>query len=186
MRKEETATFQFVRDEKKLFDEVQRANSNPRGEYNISYTILNYKKIIADMCEYLEGYLEYTVKDNNAYSAKLLSTTAKFYDAIFDSNRYRMTMGLPDFRDIQRDFLIETKKLQDIMCRVDDHDDELHAMMIMTNNQYRKISRVFHDDMKIWMWLITSDSSFQYSIDADLRNKFNDKNTPVMHKKRGK
>ena len=184
MKKEETATYQFVNTEKNLFDEVQRANKNSRSEYDVTYSILNYKKILADMCEYLEGYCEYYEKQSGQYSAKLLSTTAKFYDAIFDSNKYRTDMTLTEMHEIERDFLIETKKLQDIMTRVQDNDSELEAMMIMTNNQYKKISRVFRDDCRIWLWLVTSESYKPYQLDVETRNKFNDKSTPVMHKKK--
>lgn len=184
MRKEETATYQFVNTEKNLFDEVQRANKNSRSEYDVIYSILNYKKILADMSEFLEGYLDYAKKNSGEYSAKLLSNTAKFYDAIFESNKYRTDITLSEMYDVERDFLIETKKLQDIMTHVDDVDDELHAMMIMTNNQYRKISRVFKDDCRIWLWLATSNSSTPYMLDVETRNKFNDKSTPVMHKKK--
>lgn len=178
MKKENTATYKFVLDEKELFEEVQKANSKSHGS-GAEYTILNYKKILDDMCEYLEGYLEYAEKDGKKYSSKVLATTAKFYDAIFDSKKYRRTITFSDMSDVTHDYLESTKKLQDLLVKIDEDDHtELHAMFVMTNNQYNKIARVFKDDMMIYLWLTTG-----YNISSDLRQKYLNKDTPVMHRK---
>ena len=178
MKKENTATYKFVLDEKQLFEEVQKANSKDKGSGQ-EYSILNYKKILDDMCEYLEGYLEYNNSDDKRWSSKVLATTAKFYDAIFESRKYRKTITFSDMADTTREYLESTKKLQDIMVKVDDEDHtELHSMMVMTNNQYNKIARVFKDDMMIYLWLTTG-----YNISSDLRQKYMNKDTPVMHRK---
>jgi hypothetical protein len=184
MKREETAVYEYIKANKDLFDQVQSANQHPKRMYDVEYTILNYKSILTDICDYMEGYLEYNANRDRKYASRLLATTAKFYDATFESKKYRMTMGLPDMPDIQYDFLVQSKKLQDIMVKVNDVEDELHAMLLLTNNQYRKLSRVFSDDMKIWLWLSSSDTLHPTSIDSDLRNKFHDKNTPVMHPKK--
>lgn len=179
MKREDTATYKFVLDEKELFEDVQKANSKYSKGSDYEYSMLNYKKIIDDMCEYLEGYLEYDKGDDKKYSSKVLATTAKFYDAIFDSKKYRQTITFSDMTNITHDYLEATKKLQDIMVQVDDDDKtELHAMMIMTNNQYNKIARVFKDDMMIYLWL-----AIGYNISSDLRQKYLNKDTPVMHRK---
>ena len=183
MKKEELSTYQFVIVNADLFDQVQKANHNTKSVHDVEYTILNYSKIINDICEYLDGYVEYNKGEDKKYSAKILATTAKFYDAIFESHKYRKTITLPDMKQLEADFLEGTKRLQDILVKMNDKDDELQAMLIMTNNQYRKLSKVFHDDMRIWLWLVTSNSYNPYNLDAATRAKFNDKSTPVMHKK---
>jgi hypothetical protein len=60
---------------------------------------------------------------------------------------------------------------------------EMNALITLTNNQYKKLSRVMKDDMKIYLWLSTSNSKlFAYSIDNATRSEFSNNNSPVMHK----
>ena len=54
-------------------------------------------------------------------------------------------------------------------------------------NVYIKISsEVFTDDMKIYLWLSTRNSTTSsYPISDELLNAFVDQTTPVIHRKRG-
>jgi hypothetical protein len=183
MKKEDLETYKFVKANKILFDDVQkesdRVSNAPKSEI---YTILNYRRIIGDLCDYLEGYMDYADSDNNKkYGNTILAKTAKFYDSMFYDKRYRMKFTLPDFVDVSEDYLERTKELQDLMLKIDNIDDELHAMLIMTNNQYRKLSKVFKDDIQIWMWL--SGIRNHENPPTDLRQKFLNKSTPCIHKK---
>ena len=177
--REELETWKFIKTNKELFDEIQDKYDKTVSN-NDRFIILNYKKILNDICDYLEGYLDYNKSEDDRYGNKVLASTAKFYDSIFFDKRYKMQIQLEDFPSITEDFLEGTKELQDIILKVDKYDNELHGMMIMTNNQYRKISKVFHDDMELYLWL----AGFPNKIaPTDLRQKYKDKSTPVMHKK---
>lgn len=182
MRKEDMETYKFVKANRLLFDEVQkeydRVKDAPKSEI---YTILNYRRIIGDLCDYLEGYLDYNENQDGKYGNTVLAKTAKFYDSMFNESKYRMKFVLPDFPDISEEYLERTKELQDIMSKIGNIDNELQAMLIMTNNQYRKIGKVFHDDMQIWMWL--SGLRGHENPPTDLRQKFLNKTTPCIHKK---
>lgn len=179
MKKEEMETFKFVKTNQALFDDVQRKYDNPY-DANKEYTIINYRRFLNDMCDYLEGYLDYCESNTRKYgNNQILAKSAKFYDSMFHDKRYRTTITLGDFSDITEDFLEGTRDLQEILVRVEQKDEELHAMVVMTNNQYRKLSRVFHDDHELWFWLRTG----KREPSAKLRQDYKNKSTPVMHKK---
>ena len=180
MRKEDLETYQFVTNNKKLFDEIQDKYDNAIDVTHKRYTILNYRRILNDLCDYIEGYIEYKDSDSDKYGNKVLASTAKFYDSIFYDKRYRTIITLPDMPSITEDYLEGTKDLQELMLRVDSDTDELHAMILMTNNMYRKLSKVFKDDLEIWMWLAKIKN---HDASSELRQKFKDKSTPVMHEK---
>lgn len=90
-------------------------------------------------------------------------------------------------KDINESFLVQTKRLQSLLEDYSEYEDitmEGKALLKMTDNQYRKLSKVYRDDMQIYLWLITyknPDSSF--NISDKLYEDFKDKTTPVMHKK---
>ena len=181
MDKESLETYKFIKDNQKLFDEVQEKYGSAIDSTKDQYTILNYKKIFADICDYLEGYLNYNEKGEDKYGNKIISSTANFYDSIFtDKGKYRCIMTLSDMPDISEDYLAGTKELQDLLLKMNKYDDELKSMQILTNNEYRRISKVFSDDVNIWKWLIGYP---HYTPSTELRQKFKDKSTPVMHEK---
>lgn len=180
----ELASIDFVKSNVDLFERVQKDYQNTSELSHTQYTCLDYKKILSEMREYLQGY--YECDDKDQYKYKLIRTTKNFFDAMFTEKRYRRTFVLSEYPEINKEYLEETKKLQDLMQeKLKDESDEDHTMLQLVNNQYRKLSKVCADDMKIVLWLksLTSISSICFSIDSDLRLKYGDDSTPVIHKK---
>ena len=180
-KKEDLETYKFIKMHEDLFMDTQ-----DKYKYSISrntkmYTILNYKKIFEDMCEYLEGYLDYYNSDDDKYENKVISSTAKYYDSFFTDKKYRMDFVLHDIYDIKKDFLEGTKDLQEVLLKLSANEGELHSMTILTNNQYGRLSKVFNDDMQIWKMLIDTPA---YHPTAEDRRKFSNPNTPCIHEKK--
>ena len=134
----------------------------------------------------MAGYKEYFDSDNDKYRYNLVSSTRNFFDNQFIDKKYRRMMTLSDFSDINKSFLEATKKLQDIMEDTKDDDNEVRTILTLVNNQYRKVAKVYRDDMRIVLWLrsLNSQSSMRYSITTELRQAFYDNTTPVIHKAR--
>ena len=91
-------------------------------------------------------------------------------------------------KDIVKGFLEQTKKLQDILdAHIDEAnmDPELKTLLEMTNNQYRKITKVNRDDLKIYTWLLFGETARnhdgKYDIPVSLRVAYEDPKTPVIH-----
>lgn len=178
----------FIIKNKNLFENVAKQRERIKPSDDVQYTILNYETIISNMCEFVEGYMEYVKSGKTTYAGKVISTTHTFYDNMFSNDKkYRKTISLYDMKDINESFLVETKRLQSLLEDYSEYEDitmEGKALLKMTDNQYRKLSKVYRDDMQIYLWLITyknSDSSF--NISDKLYEDFMDKTTPVMHKK---
>lgn len=176
----------FTAANRRMFEDVANSYQNIKDSDNVQYTILNYGKILDEMCEFIEGYISYRDKGDNTYAGKVLSTTIYFYNAMFnDTDKYRRRMTLAEMKGINKEFLEQTKRLQSLLEKYskDKSDDkELSQLLNLTNNQYAKISKVYKDDMKIYLWLTSLNSRFlRKSIDVDLRIAFEDKSTPVMH-----
>lgn len=174
----------FVLQHKSLFEDVNKDYQNIDRKYDTQYTILDYEKIFNDMIEYVDGYVKYRESDNDKYDNKILSTTHKFYDSMFMDQKYRKTITLHEFKDINKMFLEKTKELQTLLEKYTDDpaQSELCALCEMTDKQYRKVSKVYADDMQIYLHLISSNSKvFNKSLSPELRKHYNDKSTPVMH-----
>lgn len=190
--KDMMSTKSFVRDNKNLFEDVARQYSNMRDSNTDQYTILDYERILSDMCEYIRGYVRYKEKGDKTYSGKVLSSTLSFYNSMFnDNDKYRHVITLSDFKNINKQYLVLTKQLQTLMEEQlkqieEEPDNEMKQLLAMSDNQYKKIAKVHRDDMKIYLWLTSSKISDNhcYTIDTDLRSAFNDNSTPVMHLKR--
>ena len=177
----------FVITHKSLFDEIAKKYTNMKDRKNVEYTILDYSKILNDISDYIEGYLKYREQGQNTYDGKVLLTTKYFYDGMFKPNSmtYRKIIALTDMNYINEDFLKGTKRLQTILDAQSPtpDDTEFKSILLMTDNQYKKISKVWNDDMHIYLWLSTSNSKiFCKKIDDETRRAFDDKYTPVMHK----
>lgn len=181
--KEDLETYQFVKMHADLFEDIQDKYKYTIDRGTKIYTILDYKKILDDICEYLEGYMDYNDSDEDKYGNKIISSTAKFYDTMFTDKKYRCDFVLHDIDDVKKDFLEGTKKLQDILLKLSHNEGELHAMTVLTNNQYAKLSKVFKDDMKIWRMLVGVPG---YTPTSEDRRRFNMKSTPCIHEKRKK
>jgi hypothetical protein len=177
----------YVASNKTLFEDVADEYMNVSHQYDTKYTILDYEKIMSDMIEYVQGYVSYYDSGSDKYEGKVIATTKSFYDSMFDNKTYRKTIVLSDFRDINKKFLEKTKELQDLLEKYSDDKTrtELCALCEMTDKQYRKLGKVYRDDMRIYLWLATSNSKvFNTSLDPELRSHFYDKSTPVMHEKK--
>lgn len=179
----------FCKDNRNLFEDVARSYQNTRETDDVVYSMLDYGKILDDMCEFINGYVDYLKKDEKTYAGKVLSTTLHFYNSMFEDKKYRRQMTLSEMKSINKSFLEQTKRLQDIMeGLVSKYGDEakpgeLGELLFMSDNQYNKISKVYKDDMQIYLWLSTSNSKLlRREISVDLRVAFNDKTTPVMHR----
>ena len=180
IEKENLETFLFIKNNREIFDDMQDKYSRTIDTRKKLYTILNYKKIFDDICEYLDGYMQYEDSDEDKYGDKVIASTVKFYDAIFRDEKYRRDMTLPDMIDIAKEYLRGTKKLQDMLIKMNSDDDKFKQMQVLTDNEYRRISKVFKDDVAIWKW--QSDVP-GLTANTELRQKFRDKSTPVMHEK---
>lgn len=185
----------FVEKHRNMFEDVARQYDDVKDLNGPQkYSILNYGKILDMICEYMTGYINYKEKGNNEYSDKVLSQTIYLYNTMFTDKKCRTKIELSQMTDINRSFLEGTKKLQTLLdeqtkllqTKEGPDAEELNKMIMLTNNQYGKLSKVYHDDMSIYLWLISSKSKIKflnrYNIDSKLRVDFNDKHTPVMHK----
>lgn len=187
LKSNELETRKCVENNKNLFEDVAKGYINAKDIYRVQYSILNYGKIIDQMIEFIDGYKSYADTDDKKYDGKVLSISRNFYDRMFtDKDKYRMKINLEQFKDINKEYLIKTKQLQSLIesyLADKNMTSEMNALITLTNNQYKKLSRVMKDDMKIYLWLSTSNSKlFAYSIDNSTRSEFSNNNSPVMHK----
>lgn len=178
----------FVKKNKTLFENVNKEYSNMKDSNNVEYTILDYEKILNEICQFVEGYVEYRSKGDKKYSGKIFSVTVNFYNNMFTNvDKYRHVIVLSNMVDINANFLKLSKRLQNLMDSQYENsksDSELYQLLKLTENQYKKISKVYKDDMKIYLWLNTSNSEFfHYDIPLELISSFHDNSTPVIHKK---
>lgn len=175
----------FVVDNKDLFQQVAHEYKCDTKKRERQYTQLNYRYILKEMVDFVNGYIEYKEKDSSKYAGKVLGTAKSFYDGMFSNKKkYRRKLFLPEIKDTYADFLRGTKELQALLeanLNRGNIDPEFRMLLTMTDNQYRKISKVCRDDMQIYLWLATEDTSYEYHISGKLRADFVDSNTPVIH-----
>lgn len=175
----------FVVDNKDLFQQVAQEYKYDTKKRERQYTQLNYRYILKEMVDFVNGYIEYKEKDSSKYAGKVLGTAKSFYDGMFSNKKkYRRKLFLPEIKDTYADFLRGTKELQSLLeanLNRGNIDPEFRMLLTMTDNQYRKISKVCRDDMQIYLWLATEDTSYEYHISGKLRADFVDSNTPVIH-----
>lgn len=178
----------FVVENKGLFEQVAKEYTYSNKYRERKYSQLNYGAILKEMVEFINGYIEYKSKGSTKYTGKVLGMSKSFYDSMFsNTKKYRKKLYLPDIRDSYAAFLRGTKELQALMeANIEraKSDPEFDMLLTMTDNQYRKLSKVCRDDMQIYLWLATQDSIHEYHISAKLRADFVDDNTPVIHPKK--
>jgi hypothetical protein len=178
----------FVVENKGLFEQVAKDYKYSTKYREKKYTQLNYGMILNEMVEFVNGYIEYKEKDSEKFRGKVLGTAKSFYDDMFtNKKKYRKKLYLPDIKNSYADFLRGTKNLQDLLEKNVDRakaDPEFDMLITMTDNQYRKLSKVCRDDMQIYLWLATEGSSYEYHISGKLRADFVDDHTPVLHPKK--
>lgn len=182
----ELETRKCVSNNKNLFEDVAKSFVNAKDIYKTQYDILNYDMILDQMIEFIDGYKEYEAKDDKKYEGKVLKISQNFYDKMFTDKKYRKKIHLEQFKDINVSYLKKTKELQSIIenyLKDKSISAELNSLIRLTNNQYKKLAKVCRDDMKIYLWLSTSNSKFfAYHLDEATRSAYANKNAPVMHK----
>ena len=169
----------LIKHNKSIFEDINRSFDTHTD--NADYTILDYNKILTDMCDYLEGYYKYKENGEEQYADKILSSTHKFYDVMFTDIKYRKPFRLSDFKSINEEFLVNTKKLQSLMeTELEGYEED--AMLRMADNQYKKLMKVYKDDTQIYLYLLSRNSRFSRSITAELYSAFENEDTPVIHR----
>lgn len=188
LTKESLVTRLYVKEARNMFEDICNERESQKMDPRV-FTILNYEKMVGDLAEYISGYIKYKEKGSNKYKGQVAGTTLQFYNRMFtDEKKYRRKFYLPDMKDIIKGFLEQTKKLQDILdAHIDEAnmDPELKTLLEMTNNQYRKITKVNRDDLKIYTWLLFGETARnhdgKYDIPVSLRVAYEDRKTPVIH-----
>ena len=175
---------EIIKNSKEIFEDINRTFDNHTD--TADYTILNYNKILTDMCDYIEGYFKYKEAGEEQYADKLMSSTHKFYDEMFTNIKYRTPFRLSDMKDINEQFLVNTKKLQSLLETDAEKSAEENAILKMTDNQYRKLMKVYKDDSQIYLYLLTRNSRFSKTISPELYAAFENKDTPVIHRMKKK
>ena len=188
LNKESLATKLYVKNMANKFEEVAESREMPKRDVRI-FTMLNYEKIVDEMYQYVKGYVDYKSKGTDKYKGQVAGQTIQFYNRMFtDDKKYRRKMYLADMKDIVKGFLEKTKLLQEIMEQYVDEsaiDPEMKTLLELTDNQFKKVSKVNKDDIEIYMWLMY-DGTFKnhdhkYDLPTSLRVAFNTPSTPVMH-----
>lgn len=184
----ELSTRAFVADNKKCFEDIVSDYTNMDSRNDVVYTMLNYEVILDKMREFITSYLNYRDSGNDKYSEEnIIGATIRFYDKMFTSDEYRHDVTMSDIKNICKKFLEQTKKLQDVMqeqLNQDEIGSTLKQLLNLTDKQYSKVAKVFKDDMDICKWIKTSKSKvFNHDIPARLKAAFNNKETPVIHRK---
>ena len=188
LTKDSLSTKVFVAENKKLFEDVAKEYKYDTKKREKRYTQLNYRYILKEMIDFVKGYIDYKENGSDKYRGKVLGTAKSFYDDMFiNKKKYRRKLVLPEIKNTYTDYLYGTRDLQKLLeANLDraKEDPEFRMLLTMTDNQYRKLSKVCRDDMQIYLWLATEDTSYQYRISGKLRADFIDDNTPVIHPKK--
>lgn len=169
----------YVLKNRDLFTSVQDAYRDNDGSSRFgTHTVLNYTKILDEMLKYIKTYREYKSSGENTYKHKVLDSTYTFYNKMFESEKYRKKIALSEFHKLNYQFIERSKELNAFLKKMKSSvDNETLNMVRVTERQYKKLSKVNHDDMLIYLWLTKNQS-----ISPDLRAYYNDPTTPVMHK----
>lgn len=182
----ELSTRKCVENNRNLFEDVAKGFVDAKDIFRVQYTILDYEKILDQMIEFIDGYKQYSGGDDHKYEGKVLTISRNFYDRMFTDKKYRRKINLEQYKDISANYLKRTKELQGIIeSYLSDKSisGEMDSLIRLTDNQYKKLSKVVRDDMKIYLWLTTSNSKhFAYHLDDTTRKQFANPKAPVMHK----
>lgn len=187
---EQTRIEQIVCEYRTMFEDVANTTPNVRSQDDVMYSTLNYAKILQEMCEFLEGYVQYRDADDDSYRDKIITSTKKFYDSMLDdmgvNSKYRQSVTLEDMRQtVNHDFLQGSHQLQVVLESMMEHypDHQTKQLVEMSNNQYRKLAKVYNDDMSLYLWLATRNSKIRpKSTSVQNRMNFADIHTPVIHR----
>ena len=181
---------QIVCEYRTLFEDVNKTVPNIRPKDDCVYSAMDYGKILSDMCHFLEGYIEYRNGNSTEYDDKIINSTKKFYDDMFVdmslSSPYRRQITLADMQSINESFVTGTAGLISVMESVSSayQDSKTAQLLTMTTNQYRKLAKVYGDDMHLYLWLANEANQVtpRRLAPLDKRVAFADVKTPVMHR----
>jgi len=181
---------QIVCEYRTMFEDVAKTHLNNLPGDDVLYSVMDYGKILQEMCTFLEGYASYREKSDDQYDDKLIPTTKKYYDNMFSTQNsaespYRKQMTLVDMQTINESYVEGTLNLKTVMESLLEKypDSEAEQIVGMTQNQYGKLAKVYRDDMELYLWLATKQSRVNPKC-AQVKNRVNfwDTNTPVMHR----
>ena len=170
-----------------LFEQVNKAYIDAKNIFRVQYIILDYNKIVDSICSYVDDYMQYALKGDNKFKDRVLPTTRNLYERMFIDKEYKKVINIEEFKDDNYNFLVKSKALKDrlvdIMSGGNKVTGEMNSIIRLTDNQYKKLMKVYHDDMKIYLWIVSSNSThFKFNLDDKVKNAFMNKRTPVMHK----
>ena len=180
VKMEETLAVQdYVLKNRDLFTAIQDMSHSNMGTSRLGeHSVLNYTKILEEMIKYLKGYREYKSSGEKTYKHKVLESTYAFYNKMFESDKYRKKISLSEFPELNYKFIEKSKELNAFIRQMKKSvDNETLNVARVTEKQYKKLAKVNHDDMLLYMWLTSN-----RSISQELRVYYNDPTTPVMHK----
>ena len=180
---------QIVCEYRTMFEDVASTVPNIRPNDDVLYSSVDYGKILQSMCQFLEGYMEYRDANDDKYDDKVITSTCNFYNAMFadtsDQSPYRHQVTLADMQRVNESFISGTQQLKVVLESMMEHhpDFETTQLVTMTQNQYRKLAKVYRDDAELYMWLATKNSRTRPK-NASLANRvnFGDISTPVIHR----
>lgn len=181
---------QIVCEYRTMFEDVSKVKPNIRPTDDVIYSAMDYAKCITEMCQFMEGYINYRNSGDDTYKDKsVIGITKKFYDGMFtdtsDQSPYRHQMTLADMGSTNATFLECTQHLQTVLESVMDScgDREAQQLVTMSTNQFKKLAKVYHDDMSLYMWLANGNRhSNPVNIPFKNRVDFRNVKTPVMHR----
>lgn len=170
-----------------LFEQVNKSYIDAKHIFKVQYIILDYNKIIDSICDYLDEYMQYAKEGSDKFKNRVLPSTRNFYERMFTEKEYKKVINIEDFKNDNYNFLVKSKALKDRLVSIINGGNkctgEMNSIVRMTDNQYKKVMKVYHDDMKIYLWIVSSNSThFKYNLDDRVKNAFMNKRTPVMHK----
>lgn len=189
LTKDNLATKMYVMNMANKFEDVADSRERQKMDPRV-FTVLNYEKIVDEMVQYVQGYVDYKKKGTDKYKGQVAGNTIQFYNRMFtDTKTYRRKMYLVDFRDICTGFLQKTKELQKLMEEYVDEsnvDPEMKTLLELTDNQYKKLSKVNKDDIEIYFWLLYNKTfknhDHKYDLSPSLKNAYETESTPVIHR----
>lgn len=180
---------QIVCEYRTMFEDVAKTVPNIRPSDDVLYSSMDYGKCLTEMREFLEGYMKYRDEGDDSYKDKIIPTTKKFYDGMFentsDQSPYRHQTTLADMESINRTFLECSQQLKTVMESVMEQypGHETRQLITMSTNQYNKLAKVYHDDMSLYLWLANRNSKVhQRPTSVQNRVDFGNTQTPVMHR----
>lgn len=180
---------QIVCEYRTMFEDVASTVPNIRPNDDVLYSSMNYEKILQSMCTFLEGYISYRDANDSKYDDHIITSTCNYFNAMFSNmnsdSPYRQQVTLADMKHVNESFISGTQQLKVVMESMMEKypDFETQQLVTMSQNQYRKLAKVYRDDMDLYLWLATRNSRVNPKC-TSIQNRVNfmDVSTPVIHR----